>query len=145
MNKNVNYQGSVLGPTLLLLYINDIVKVIKKSSCYLYANDMLIVNSLRNAESLSDIQNDLNKLFQRCNKNKLTINISKAKAQYFPKDTNVDTKNFYTNNPITINNSDLVYEHNFRYLGIEIDNYLTMKPTYEAIYKNASHKLYTGS
>ena len=96
---------------------------------------MVIFNSLRNLESLSELQSDLDKIFLWCNKNKLTINISKIKAQFFPKNTNVDTKNFYNNNPVKINNLDLIYEHNFRYIRIEIDNCLTMKPTYESIYE----------
>ena len=42
-----------------------------------------------------------------------------------------------------INNKRLKYEHNFRYLGIDVDQHLTMKSTCETIYRNASHKLYT--
>ena len=42
-----------------------------------------------------------------------------------------------------INNKRLKYEHNFRYLGIDVDQHLTMNSTCETIYRNASHKLYT--
>ena len=135
-------QGSVLGPTLFIMYINDVVKVIKKSSCYLYADDMVIFKPLNEQDSMGELQSDVNNIYKWCNRNKLTINTSKTKAQYFPRTSNVNVKEFYNENPITINNINLTYEHHFRYLGIEIDSLLTMKPTYDAIFKNASHKLY---
>ena len=91
---------------------------------------------------MGELQSDVNNIYKWCNVNKLTINTSKTKAQYFPRNSNINIKDFYNKYPITINNVNLVYEHNFRYLGIEIDNLLTMKPTYDAIFKNASHKLY---
>ena len=132
-------QGSVLGPTLFIMYINDVVKIIEKSLCYLYADDMVIYNPLIQKDSMSELQSDVDNIYKWC---KLTINISKTKAQYFPRNSNINTKDFYNKYPFTIDNIKLEYDHNFRYLGIEIDNLLTMKPTYEAIYKNASHKLY---
>ena len=118
------------------------VEVIEKSSCYLYADDMVIFKPLTEQDSIGELQSDVNNIYKWCNINKLTINTSKTKAQYFPRNSNINTKEFYNENPNTINNVNLIYEHNFRYLGIEIDNLLTMKPTYDAIFKNASHKLY---
>ena len=124
------------------MYINDVVEVIEKSSCYLYADNMVIFKPLNEQDSMGELQSDVNNIYKWCNRNKLTINTSKTKAQYFPRNSNVNAKEFYNENPITINNANLTYEHHFRYLGIEIDNLLTMKPTYDAIFKNASHKLY---
>ena len=111
-------QGSVLGPTLFIMYINDVVKIIEKSSCYLYADDMVIFNPLRQKDSMSELQSDINNIYKWCNANKLTINISKTKAQYFPKNSNINTKDFYNKYPITINNTKLEYDKNLRYLGI---------------------------
>ena len=135
-------QGSILGPTLFILYINDIINVITKCSYYLYADDMVIYTPILDADSMQNVQTDVNAIYKWCNKNKLTINVSKTKAQYFPRNSNIQSKTFESNNPIFINNSKLQYEQHFRYLGVELDQSLSMKNTFDQIYKNASHKLY---
>ena len=135
-------QGSILGPTLFILYINDIINVINKCSYYLYADDMVIYTPILGADSMQNVQSDVNAVYKWCNKNKLTINVGKTKAQYFPRNSNIHTKIFESNNPIYINNTKLQYEEHFRHLGIELDHLLSMRNTFDQIYKNASHKLY---
>ena len=135
-------QGSVLGPTLFIMYINDVVKEIKNCSIYLYADDMVIYTPLEGENSLVNLQHDLDRVLLWCNKNKLTININKTKAQLFPRNSNIDVNEIIQNNQIKINNVPLHYKHHFRYLGIELNQMLTMKNTCDQIYKNASHKLH---
>ena len=72
---------------------------------------------------MQNVQNDVNAIYKWCNKNKLTINVGKTKAQYFPRNSNVQSKTFESNNPIYINNSKFQYEQHFRYLGIEFNYY----------------------
>ena len=91
---------------------------------------------------MQNVQSDVNAVYKWCNKNKLTINVGKTSAQYFPRNSNIDTKTFELNNPIYINNIKVQYEQHFQYLGIELDHLLSMKNTFDQIYKNASHKLY---
>ena len=135
-------QGSILGPTLFIMYINDVIDVITKCSYYLYADNMVIYTPISGADSRQNVQSDVNAVYKWCNKNKLTINVGKTKAQYFPRNSNIDTKTFESNNPIYINNAKLQYEQHFRYLGIEVDHQLLSRNTFDQIYKNASHKLY---
>ena len=103
---------------------------------------MVIYTPILGADSMHNVQSDVNAVCKWCNKNKLTINVGKTKAQYFPRNSNIHTKTFESNNPIYINNAKLQYEQHFRYLGIELDYLLSMRNTFDQIYKNASHKLY---
>ena len=135
-------QGSVLGPTFFILYINDVISAVKHCSCYLYADDMVLYRMLENEECIRKFQTDMDNVYEWCNRNKLTINIEKTKAHLFPKNPNTDPIFLHNNNPIKINSKTLHYEHTFRYLGIDIDQHLSMKTVCDSIYRNATHKLY---
>ena len=73
-------QGSVCGPLLYLLYINDITKSLKNCKVSLYADDTVLYYSSHNLnQAITIVQEDLVKLSQWCNKNRLTINCKKTK------------------------------------------------------------------
>ena len=80
------------------------------------ADDMVIYTPISGADSMQNVQSDVNAVYKWCNKNKLTINVGQTKAQYFPRNSNIDTKTFESNNPIYINIAKLQYEQHFRYL-----------------------------
>ena len=72
-------QGSVCGPLLFLLYINDIAKVLDHCKVSLYADDTVIYVAHDNVNSaLELLQGDLNNLSSWCTRNKLTINSRKT-------------------------------------------------------------------
>ena len=54
-------QGSVLGPTLFLIYINDIVLNVK-SEMRLFADDILLYRTIKNPNDHEILQEDLNTL-----------------------------------------------------------------------------------
>ena len=72
-------QDSTLGPLLFLLYINDIVNSSDKLSFCLFADDTNIFVSSRNHKELESTMNqELKKVKNWCDINKLSINLKKT-------------------------------------------------------------------
>ena len=55
-------QGTVLGPVLFLLYINDLPDVAVHSTVRLFADDCIVYRPIRNNDDTILLQNDLNKI-----------------------------------------------------------------------------------
>ena len=72
-------QGSILGPLIYIIYVNDVLGLFENDkNLYLYADDMLIMASHNNVEHMMYIlQNRMDKIYNWCEKNKLTINEGK--------------------------------------------------------------------
>ena len=73
-------QGSLVGPILFVIYINDLPQSLLKSSIGMYADDTVIYFSDSSAEIIKQVlQNDLNNVEQWLASNRLVLNQSKTK------------------------------------------------------------------
>ena len=72
-------QGSVLGPTLFLLFINDITDIVSFSSLMIYADDTKMT-SVFDKYSASKLQHDIDRLTQWLNTWQLGVNPDKCKV-----------------------------------------------------------------
>jgi len=74
-------QGSVFGPTLFILYINDLVDTIKNRSI-LYADDTKIICPVASAEERDMLQGDNNNIIDWTNTWLMRLNIDKCKVMH---------------------------------------------------------------
>ena len=94
-------QGSILGPLLFLIYINDTSRVSSKLNFYLFADDKNILYAINNLKSLESVKEQLRKVCEWLNTNKLSLNTSKSNFVVFhpfqgKPDYNVTIKKYHT-------------------------------------------------
>ena len=78
-------QGSVLGPILFIIYINDLPETLKSSLCKVFADDTKITGKANSIEDAQLIQDDLDALLQWCSEWKMKFNSSKCHVVHFGK------------------------------------------------------------
>ncbi|XP_046973307.1 uncharacterized protein LOC124539974 [Vanessa cardui] len=115
-------QGSILGPLLFLIYINDISHLDLSGEVSLYADDTCLFYFEDSIEILlAKAQNDLDKLHEWFQYNLLTINIEKTSFMLF----HAKNKKIPKFNPIMINNQTIKQSNEEKYLGLILDPKLT--------------------
>ena len=116
-------QGSVLGPTLFLLYINDILQCIQNGSPFLFADDVKIVYSSFPShidQLCSNIKQDLESLDKWSDHSGLTFSTNKCHSLALR--CMVDMHSF------TLNNQIIPIATHTRDLGIHYNNCLSFGP-----------------
>ena len=76
-------QGSVLGPLLFLLYINDLHNAVKHCTTYLFAYDTHLLHTNKTLKRLQkDMNADLNNLHLWLLANRISLNKTKTELIY---------------------------------------------------------------
>ena len=78
-------QGSHRGPLLFILFINDIVAVIRHSKLLIFADDAKMYKRIKSEKDLDDLQSDINSLVNWSKLNAFDLNIGKCHIISFHK------------------------------------------------------------
>ena len=118
-------QGSILGPLLFSICINDLITISNKLKFIMYADDTTIYFNLEDFDPYHlkrDINNELEKITLGLKMNKLSLNVQKTKFMIFHrKQKQISELN------IAINDTDIERVESFNFLGLHIHESLSWR------------------
>ena len=131
-------QGSVLGPLLFLIYMNDLPSCITHAKVILFADDTTLYTSSENINTLyHNINIDLLNLVEWFRSNKLALNSSKTHYMIFTRQK-VD----FNQQLVKIESSIIERKNTCKFLGLLIDDKLNWSEHITYIRSKISRSLY---
>ena len=120
-------QGSILGPLLFILYINDLKNVSKLIDPIMFADDTNLFTSHKDVRTLINItNNELKKLNDWFTANKLSLNTKKTQFSLFHKSTMKDSIPLKIPK-LTINDKEITRCQSVKFLGVLLDENINWK------------------
>lgn len=129
-------QGSVLGPLLFLIYINDLPSCVSSSTVRLFADDCVLYHKITSHTDHLNLQRDLDSISTWCKAWFMTLNIAKCKSMRVSRHTTIHCPRTYS-----LNNIPLASVDNYKYLGVHISSNLSWNKHVDYVTNNANRML----
>ena len=132
-------QGSILGPLLFDIYINDLPSILECCCASLYADDTVIYCYGSSSQELSDkLNRDLLAVAKWLNDHKVTLNLEKTKGMLVGSNRKLESKMALTVSIFDHNVNNVI---SFKYLGIFISSDFTWTKHVEYIAGKINQRL----
>ena len=132
-------QGSCLGPTLFIFYINAVFDNVDNNvKMMMFADDCVLYKSHQESDIvLNNLQTGLNDYVQWGIENNMHLNVSKTKAMLlFP------TVDYNLHRPLYASGIEVHYVRTFNYLGVVIDDQLCFTTYYHLVKRRVENKIF---
>ena len=132
-------QGSILGPLLFIVYINDLPRCVRHCSVNMYADDTVLYLAGPTVDNLIYyINEDLQCLSEWLENNNLVLNVSKTKCVLFTSQRHKERDCILNLNLL---GKSISCETTFKYLGVVFDNFMTWKAHADYVCKKVTSRV----
>jgi hypothetical protein len=139
-------QGSVLGPLLFIIFVNDFFAINIMSSLVMFADDTTTLHSGQNLEELIRIvENDMKVICEWLENNQLIINREKTYAMHFPPSSHISKKIIEPrpeNLTIKVDNHYVDFVTETRVLGVILDSKLNFETHTDTVMKKVNSRTF---
>lgn len=138
-------QGSILGPLLFIIYVNNLPYAPKYSKILMYAHDTVLYMPIsRNlpTDTLNKYQTDLIQIANWCFYNKLSINEKKTQIMILGDNSRSPAPPLHPK-VLTLNDTPLARTLTYKYLGITLNSSLTLSEHVQTIIRTVHYKINT--
>ena len=134
-------QGSTLGPLLFLIYVNDLPNMFVSTNCMMFADDTVLYQSHSDIDELyTQIQESLNKMYNWCTDNQITLNSKKCQYVHFNYRRMINADKV-----LKLGNVNLDRVKHYKYLGTIVDEKLNGEAQYSNVIQILSSRKITFS
>ena len=134
-------QGSILGPTLFIFYINAIFVEINDVKIKMFADDCVLYKSGKRWNDIRLSLQEMLDVYLRCgNKHCLSLNADKTKCMIVANTGKLNA--LQDPAPFNAGNRQIMFVNKFSYLGIVFDNEMLLEPLYKNVCRQVEQKLF---
>ena len=128
-------QGSIVGPLLFLIYVNDLPDAAKHSKVQMFADDSKCYKIINNPHDSNLLQSDLQALCLWSSTSKLKFNLKKCSGIRFSRKRCIESPDYF------LCSSQIPFQSTQKDLGIFITNNLKWSPHISNIVSKANRML----